>query len=514
MPYAIHLRKSRADIEAEARGEGESLSRHQQRLRALADRMELDVVAEYREIISGDKLSDRPEMQRLLADVSSGKYDGVLTVEVSRLTRGDLMDQGLILNTFKYSGTRIITPEHTYDLSEDWDEDVITSDMMMARREYKYIKRRLQRGRLASANEGLWQSPAPFGYQKIKIQRGKGWTLTPDPDQAALVQMIYHMYAEEDAGGSKVAQRLNALGSRTNKGNAWTASGVGQLVRNPVYMGFVRWNDRVSVTRMVDGALSVRREKCATPVIVQGKHEPLVSPELWEAAQRSKRAHDRVRCHNAAPVRNPLAGLVRCAVCGRTMVRKDNGNARGSRYDMLRCTTPECPTTATALSIVERSVISTLEEWLLTGAEEAPAAQPDRSRDDALEAARVHLQRLHAQRDRIFAAYEDGAYDTATFVRRRTDKDAEIAEAEHALSDLERHAAPSEPEIIRAQLPQIRHVLDAYALSDAPSEKNRLLKTVIDHVDYNKTVHCYRNQDPAKHLVLTVHPLMPGSMRP
>lgn len=510
MPYAIHLRKSRADIEAEARGEGESLSRHQQRLRALADRMELDVVAEYREIISGDKLSDRPEMQRLLADVSSGKYDGVLTVEVSRLTRGDLMDQGLILNTFKYSGTRIITPEHTYDLSEDWDEDVITSDMMMARREYKYIKRRLQRGRLASANEGLWQSPAPFGYRKIKVPRGKGWTLAPDPEQAALVRMIYRMYAEEDAGGSKVARRLNALGSRTNKGNAWTASGVGQLVRNPVYMGCVRWNDRVSVTRMVGGTLCVRREKCATPVIVQGRHEPLVSPELWEAAQRSKRAHDRVHCHNAAPVRNPLAGLVRCAICGRTMVRKDNGNARGSRYDMLRCTTPDCPTTATALSIVERSVLATLEGWLLTCWETEPAAQPDRSRDDALEAARAQLQRLHAQRDRIFAAYEDGAYDTATFVRRRAEKDGEIEQAERALADLERHAAPSEPEAILAQLPQIRHVLDAYALAQTPEEKNRLLRTVIAHVDYSKTARCTRGQNPAEHLTLTVHPLMPG----
>ena len=134
MPYAIHLRKSRADLEAEARGEGESLARHRARLLAFAERAGLPIVAEYSEIISGDRLSERPEMQRLLADVASGKYDGVLTVEVSRLTRGDLMDQGRIMNTFKYSGTKIITPEHTYDLSEDWDEDVLQSDLMMARR--------------------------------------------------------------------------------------------------------------------------------------------------------------------------------------------------------------------------------------------------------------------------------------------------------------------------------------------------------------------------------------------
>ena len=72
MPYAIHLRKSRADLEAEARGEGESLARHRARLLAFAERAGLPIVAEYSEIISGDRLSDRPEMQRLLADVAAG----------------------------------------------------------------------------------------------------------------------------------------------------------------------------------------------------------------------------------------------------------------------------------------------------------------------------------------------------------------------------------------------------------------------------------------------------------
>lgn len=190
MPYALHLRKSRADIEAEMRGEGESLSRHKARLLSFAEYRHLDIVAEYRELISGDKLSERPEMQRLLRDVSAGLFDGVLTVEVSRLTRGDLSDQGQIVNAFKYSGTKIITPEHTYDLSDDFDEDVITSDMMMARREYKYIKKRMQRGRLASASEGLWQSAAPYGYRKVKIPRGKGWTLEVDEQEANFVRMI------------------------------------------------------------------------------------------------------------------------------------------------------------------------------------------------------------------------------------------------------------------------------------------------------------------------------------
>ena len=260
MPYAIHLRKSRADLEAEARGEGESLARHRARLLAFAERAGLPIVAEYSEIISGDRLSDRPEMQRLLADVAAGMYDGVLTVEVSRLTRGDLMDQGRIMNTFKYSGTKIITPEHTYDLSEDWDEDVLQSDLMMARREYKYIKKRMQRGRQASASEGLWQGRVPYGYRKIKVRPGKGYTLEPDPEQAPIVQMIFDMYAREKNGCATIAQRLNALGLRTNTDHLWTNSSVMCISKNPVYAGYVTWGKRTSVTRMnADGTLSTSR---------------------------------------------------------------------------------------------------------------------------------------------------------------------------------------------------------------------------------------------------------------
>lgn len=509
MPYAMHLRKSRADLEAEARGEGESLARHRATLRALADRLGLDVTAEYCEIVSGNSLSDRPEMQRLLSDVAAGLFDGVLDVEISRLTRGDMLDQATIINTFKYSGTKIITPQHTYDLSEDWDEDVITSDMMMSRREYKFIKRRMQAGRNASAADGLWQSPAPFGYRKVKIPRGKGWTLEPDPETAPFVRMIFDMYVHDNLGGSIIADRLNSLGVLTAKGNPWTPSSIVQLSRNPVYIGKVRWNDRTSVTRFVDGKLVVKREKSASPILVDGRHPALIPVELWEAAQRSRKSHDKTRAHNSAPTRNPLAGLVFCSCCGKSMIRKDNGNANGSRYDLLRCKTRGCNTKAAALSLVEQSVLDTLAGWLISFADPDYSTPPKQDpRREAISAARAALQRLTAQRERIFAAFEDGAYDTATFVKRRNDKDAEIKAAQEALSALESDAAPSMDECIRSQLPAIRSALELYSIATDPQDKNAILKSVIARIEYKKTVRCYRNQDPSKALELIITPRM------
>ncbi|MBQ3885709.1 MAG: recombinase family protein, partial [Ruminococcus sp.] len=65
--YCIYLRKSRADAEAEARGEGETLTRHYNMLMELAKKQKLNIVKIYKEIVSGDSIAARPQMQTLLA---------------------------------------------------------------------------------------------------------------------------------------------------------------------------------------------------------------------------------------------------------------------------------------------------------------------------------------------------------------------------------------------------------------------------------------------------------------
>ncbi len=512
MPYAIHLRKSRADLEAEARGEGESLARHKKTLMDLAARRGYDVTQIYSEgVVSGDRLSERPEMQRLLADVALGKFDGVLDMEIARLTRGDAMDQGRILMTFKYSGVKIITPDRVYDLSDDYDEDYLQSDMIHARRELKYTKKRLQRGRNSSAEEGRWQGPAPYGYIKVKIPRDKGYTLEPDPKTAHFVVMIYDMYVGSDVGGSVIADRLNALGSRTAKGNLWNANAVRQLANNPVYYGRVTWNKRISKPTFINGELKTVRVLNPNATNAEGLHPPLVSKETWMQAQRIRKSHDKTHKHSSAPTRNPLAGLIYCSVCGKSMIRKDNCGSQGSKYDMLRCTTKGCPTTSCAVSIVEQTILDTLSAWLVQFAEEAPEDAPKTNpRQAAIDAAQANLARLSAQRDRIFAAYEDGAYDTQTFIKRRNDKDAEISAAQQVLDELLADATPSIEDCIRMQLPDIRNALELYALSSDPQDKNAILKTVVSRVEYKKTVRCFRNMDPSKELELVVSPQFYG----
>ena len=122
--YCIDLRKSRKDLEAEARGEGESLARHEAELLQLAKRMDLPISQIYREVVSGDTIESRP-MMSVLHEVEDGLWTGVLVMEVERLARGDTIDQGVVSRAFSYSNTLIITPNKVYNPCDEADEESI-----------------------------------------------------------------------------------------------------------------------------------------------------------------------------------------------------------------------------------------------------------------------------------------------------------------------------------------------------------------------------------------------------
>ncbi|MCL1866339.1 MAG: recombinase family protein, partial [Oscillospiraceae bacterium] len=135
----------------------------------MARRYKFNISEVYREIVSGETIAARPVMQQLLSEISEGMWTGVLVMEVERLARGDTIDQGMVMQAFKYSETRIITPMKTYDPNNEFDEEYFEFGLFMSRREYKTINRRLQQGRITSVKEGKWLAQAPYGYQKSKL---------------------------------------------------------------------------------------------------------------------------------------------------------------------------------------------------------------------------------------------------------------------------------------------------------------------------------------------------------
>lgn len=263
MPYCIYLRKSRKDIELEKYGEGETLARHKHTLLEIARKQNLTIGEIYEEIVSGESIAARPQMQRLLSDVEKDLWDGVLVMELERLARGDTMDQGIVAQTFKLTDTLIITPTKTYNPLNEFDEEYFEFGLFMSRREYKTINRRLQAGRLASIKEGNYiGSAAPFGYDKVRLPERKGYTLAEN-DESDYVRMIFDLYVNQNYTPGKIADHLTSIGVKPKKGGAvFSTASVRDILSNPIYTGKLRWNWRPNKKSVSSGHVTISRPRC------------------------------------------------------------------------------------------------------------------------------------------------------------------------------------------------------------------------------------------------------------
>ena len=275
--YAIYLRKSRADLEAEARGEGETLARHRKALWALAERRELNVVREYAEIITGDSIAARPQMQQLLEDVKQGLYAGVLVNDIDRLGRGDSIDQEIIKLTFAAAHCIIITPNRDINPASPTDEDMLDFSMFFARFEYRKISQRLYQGRTRSAMSGNYISARiPYGYRKVVIDNRI--TLEPDPDAAKIVRMIFDWYSSKTFGFAAIATALNDLGLKTYRGYPFTGQTIRAMLKNPIYTGRIAWGRTSTISTFENGTRKKKHVK-SEPVFAENAH-PLLGAHL------------------------------------------------------------------------------------------------------------------------------------------------------------------------------------------------------------------------------------------
>ena len=517
--YAIYLRKSRADLEAEARGEGETLARHRAALTALADRCGYHVARIYQEIASGDTIAARPQMQALLSAVQQGAYAGVIVNDADRLARGNGADQALISQAFVSTGTLIITPFKVYDPSSPQDEDFFDFSLFMARFEYKQIKRRMQTGRARSAAEGNYQSgPAPYGYSVVKNQARSGYTLEIIPQQAEVVRLIYSWYVAGD-GKNTIAHRLNDMGCTTAKGMPWIPSSVWVILKSRVYIGDYVYKKHRFVVTYEDGVRRTHREKNDSPIVVEGCFPAIVDRALWDRAQAMLSSHESPAVKYGVHLANPLSGLARCALCGRLMT----GVWHSKKYS-IGCRTPGCPTVGCYMTGVEDVVLDGLRAWVrkyeplaAASAAAVPAsavdpagesAQPTPQQQEA-DALRRQLDALNTQLPRLYDFLEQGIYDPQTFVARRAALEEKISALTSRLESLA--SQPTEAELIVSLLPQIHTVLDAYPLVTDAAEKNRLLKSVLSGIEYTRT-HDARGRfsgDPATFVSLHLLPLHP-----
>lgn len=455
---AIYLRKSREDDELKE----ETLARHESMLLEYCKRNNLNVVKLYKEVVSGESIANRPQMQRLLDDVNKGLYAGVVCVEIERLSRGNQIDQVEILEVFKSSGTKIYTLNKIYDLSkEDIDEEFLEFALFMSRREYKIINRRLQRGRNQSRQEGYYiGSILPFGFDKIRGERG--YILVPN-DNAKVVKFIFSQYLD-GVNVATITNYLNDNGIRPqNHNKIWTPPTVRNVLKNKLYIGMINTNNRGGT--------------------VQGKHEPIIDELTFNRAQEKLAKTPRVT--NRRKLSNPLAGLVYCSECGRTMIRKTNA----LKFEYITCPSLKCSTRSLKLETLEDLVLQELKAelngfnyFLDNYAEEIREKREKVASELAI--LEAELEKKLGMIERACEMLESGIYTKELFTRRVAVLENDIETLKENIRLIKEKPIEDDNKAYKA-IPILEKVLEKYKRLSA-QEKNLILKSIVKRIDFTR----------------------------
>jgi len=522
--YCAYLRKSRADRDAELRGEEETLKRHRQLLTDFAEHHQINISRFYCEVVSGDTIESRPVVQELLADVEAGKWDGVLVVEVERLARGNTKDQGIVADAFKYSATRIITPSKTYDPNNEFDEEYFEFGLFMSRREYKTINRRLQRGRIASVKEGKYIcSTAPYGYRRVKIPQDKGYTLEIIPEEADIVRQIFEWYCHGETrsdntvqrlGTEAIAMRLDSLGVKPTVNAYWSKATISDMLRNKIYAGYVTFGKQKEVRSSVNGKIVSMRKSNPDYLCVKGLHPAIIDEATFNMAETIRKTNRKNTTPSSQVLQNPLSGIVYCRKCGQLMTRLAP-NSR-NKYSTIKCPNRHCDNISSPIFLVEEQILQFLRNWLeayelnRTMIPVVPLYQEVENKQAMLSRIESEINGLNAQLNKAYDFLEQGVYTIEVFQQRSALLKNNIKQLEMSI-DLIREEI-DRLEKLRAErelyAPKVKHLLEHYR-SNSVESNNQILKEVIEKVYYIKDTPNRRGGLYNANFMLEIFPRIP-----
>ncbi len=472
--YLMYLRKSRADAEKERYGKYETLSVHEKALTELARRERLPVAQIYRELVSGETIEARTEFKRVMERISDPDCAGVIVHAIDRLGRGDPMEYGWILSSFRYTETLIVTPGRTYDPNDATDLQQLKMQMFVSNIEFEHIRQRLQQGSEASARRGNYiGSKPPYGYDKVQ---GKA-AIVPNAAESPVVQTVYRM-ASEGSNKGAIARHLNQSGIPTRHGGTWTPARIGTILSNPVYKGMVRYGYRRQKVVSRDGMRFVKKSTVSEPgdyILVRGNHEPLVPETVWDAAQRA---------FEASPVpkdrtmKNPLSGLVVCGLCGRALVRQVVTNRQGLKYPRLHhCYNTDCHCRSAALGDVMEALVDALARAANDIEMGVVRTGCDPGEIEALERALAEEDR---RLDKLMELFYADAIDVHEFKERRAASDELTRRMRKRHDELAARSRDPE-EIVTTTREAIRLLGSDRVGAEA---KNDCLKSFVERIDY------------------------------
>lgn len=274
--------------------------------------------------ISGKHTGKRQGFQQMigLAKAKPKPFEAILLWKFSRFARN--REDSIVYKSMLRRQLGIDVISITEPVGDD-KMSVIIEAMIEAMDEYYSINlaEEVKRGMTEKARRGGLQNTPPFGY---RVEEN---ILVPIPEETALVRSLFQRFIDGD-GLYPLAKWLNSLGITTHRGGAFENRTIEYMLRNPVYIGKLRWNPTGRTSRnFTDENI----------ILSDAQHKSIISQEMWDAAQTQMARVKAQHKYHGRPLsenRDWVTGLVRCNSCNSTLVFskphywKCNGYVRGS----------------------------------------------------------------------------------------------------------------------------------------------------------------------------------------
>ncbi len=346
--------------------------------------------------------------------------------------------------------------------------------VLMAKNYIDNLSEEARKGMNEKAEQGIWPTKAPLGYRNITGSDGRK-VIVVDPNLAPIIARMFDWYAAGGVSLKEVARRARADGmAYPRSGGKVPLSTIHTILRNRLYTGRFDWKGKV----------------------IHGKHDPIVSTELWERVQDVMDGRFAAKAKRGGKRDFAFSGLMTCCACGCAVV----GEIKKERYVYYHCTGYSAEPGARAATCKRRYVREEVLEQQFTDllgrltfdeevidwvrdALHASHADERREHDEAIRRHQVEHRRLQ---DRIHAMYVDkldGAIDAAFFEEM---SNRWRGEQDRCLREIERHQSADRSFMDEGvQLLELaRNAQRLFAVQD-PREKRRLLNFVLSNCAWN-----------------------------
>lgn len=299
----------------------------------LAGMDELELYGIYAdEGITGTSTKNRQAFQRMIQDAYAGKFQRILTKEVSRFSR-NILDTIAYTRELKALGVGVLFLTDGFS-SIDADAELRLSIMgSLAQEESRRTSTRVKWGQTRQMERGIVFGTSMLGYD---VKAGK---MTVNPEGAEIVKSIFHKYAVERKGTTVIAKELEAAGIRTYEGNhKWQESTILRILKNEKYAG-----DLIQKKTVTPDYLTHEKKYnngLEPKIILKDHHEPIINRELWNLAQvEICRRRRRKNATQSSSQKYPFSGKIVCGCCGRSFISRTKQTSDGTVIHKWGCST-------------------------------------------------------------------------------------------------------------------------------------------------------------------------------